>query len=122
MTDDHHERFEADKGYRLFRRNCSVLLHSLGAGKVLSTKEKSAAAKAILDYWQSIGGRISSKRASTKALTLMDFCELRSPSFYRFVTPEIAKYIERGSFRLGSLAFYRTIEDTGRSDPLEGYS
>lgn len=118
----YEERFEPDSGVRLICDGRSLLLHQLSIGNYLTVRQKAAFSRALLNYLESVAGRPVTRRVNPKPLSQLDFPVLRTPTFFRFLTPESASFVRRGSFRFGTTSFYRSIEDAGRADSMEGYA
>jgi hypothetical protein len=116
------EEFIADGGFRLRRDQCSLLMRAQSVGAHFKRKGKAAYAKTILDYLEQVDGRPVTPRASSKPLLIGDFTNLHSPTFFRFETDAGFEYVRQGCFKFGTPGHYRSIEDAGRADHLEGYA
>ena len=116
------ERFEPDSGHRLICGGRSLLLHAMSVGEHLTVKKKAAFSRVILNYFEQIGERCVTSRVNPKSLSQLDFPAIAKPTFFKFLTPESASFLRRGSFRFGTTSYYRSIEDCGRADILEGYA
>lgn len=116
------EVFEADRGCHLFSKGISILVHGMSVGGHLTKLQKRQFATAILNYLEGLSETPSTRLAAARSLEHGDFPDIRKPSFFKFVDDEARAHLKRGSLRLGTPSYYRTIEDDGRADHLEGYS
>ncbi len=118
----YHEIFDADKGHHLFFEGNSILVHAMSVGAHLATSQKRGFAQASLNYLEGISERPATRRAAPRFLERSDFPDIHKPSFFKFVDDEALAHLKRGSLRLGTPSYYRTTEDDGRADHLEGYA
>jgi hypothetical protein len=116
------EQFEPDRGFRLFKNNCSILLRASSFGSLLDERQKTAFYSASLNYLEGIEKRPLSEVVSPRSLSPSDFPDLAAPSFCKFVSGQVADYLRLGRFRFGTPQYYREIEDEGRADHLEGFA
>lgn len=99
-----------------------MLLHAMSVSERFSVKQKAAFSRAILNYLEQIGERRVTNRVNPKSLSQRDFPAIAKPTFFKFLTPESASFLRRGSFRFGTTSYYRSIQDCERADILEGYA
>ena len=117
----HREVFEANKGYRLYSGDRSLLMHVLALGKHFTPQQKGVGANAFLEFIESVGQRPKSGRAATRSLSIADFPEQTDATFYRFVKDDVLALLQAGQFQFGSPSYYTTIEDDARADHIEDY-
>lgn len=116
------EIFEAYKGYHFFSEDISILVHAMSVGAHLTRGQKRHFALATLNFIEGLSETPTTRLATARSLEHSDFPDVRKPSFFKFVDEEARAHLKRGSLRLGTPSYYRTIEDDGRADHLEGYS
>jgi hypothetical protein len=118
----YREQFVKDRGIRLFKNKCSILLASTSLGQLLDDKQKSAYCLNTLKYLQGIADQPQTEYVGPQPLSLADFPVLAEPSFCKFVSNEIANHLRCGRLRLGTPQYYRDMEDINRADVMEGFA
>jgi hypothetical protein len=118
-------KHEPDGGFRFERDGVSLLAHALAmckAGVRLSTADVNAFFRRVNQYLQSIGAYGEEQQQLSEVLKIDDFRPRKDCTIYKYVKDDVLQCMLGGSFQLGSIQYYRTVEDQNIKDHMEGLS
>jgi hypothetical protein len=119
-----HE-FEPNAGYRFFKNEVSLLLHTTGRFRQDATVTNGALFnffKHINKYLQNVGTYEAEQQGVSDTLTAEHFPAPKGAEFYKFLPERLLEYYLEGSFQFGSIRYYRDIEQQNSKDSMEGLS
>jgi len=84
-------------------------------------------AKAFVDYIASITGfadRVAAKNQidNSPAFEVSDYAEVTQQYLYKYVSETSAEYYRKGIFQVGSIGYFKTMENEKARDELEGFA
>jgi len=112
-------------GHRFSKDDVSLILH-------FYMKFKREAGVANLDLYQlfkatnqllaDLGTYDNEGQTLNEPLRRHSFANLKDVSFYKFIPASVVDYYQSGSLQLGSIQYYRDIENQNSKDRMEGLS
>ncbi|MBR0695566.1 hypothetical protein [Bradyrhizobium lablabi] len=115
--------FEPNAGYRFFKGNVSVLLHAAARFKrdaVVTNIDLFNFFRHLNRYLQNVGAYEFERQGPSKLMTADNFLTLEGAVFYKFMSDSTLSHFMNGSFQLGSISYYRSIEQQNSKDAMEG--
>jgi hypothetical protein len=119
-----HE-FEPDAGYRFFKDEVSILLHSAARfrqGAIVTNVDLFNFFRHLNRFLQRVGAYEVERQGVSDLMRADDFQSFKEIAFYKFMPEKTLEYYLRGSFQFGSVQYYRTIEQQNSKDAMEGLS
>ncbi len=125
--------FEKNAGFRLYQDRRSILLGGLSMTKqgiFPSDTNREHFSLILQKFFHDISGLRDSPPPAwnrtdgplPQSLATVDFGKPGQEVIFKYVSASTWKYMQRGSFQLGSAQYYRTIENPKARDWLEGLS
>ena len=112
--------FEERNGYRLWCDERSILLGSVSRGSSMPDDMLLNSTKALEDFSDSVMKREPLPEGLSSVVKMHEIVSPSDDVAYKYVPETTWKYLESGSFQLGSASYYRTIENKSAQDPREG--
>lgn len=114
------------KGLLHTKENISILTQVLMVTKEnvkITDEQKARMSNIVVDYLLKIGNLKHYSQTDEKILVRNYFNSSANQPFYKYVSRQIYDdYLSRGSFRLGSIKYYQSVENDKIKDEYEGFT
>lgn len=120
MGHRYKERFERDRGFRIFRDKCSILLQAQAFGKRLTDREIADYCAAVDSYLDAVTPRDKLEYVPSEILPGVELKDVTNEPLFKYVDDKAWGYIQAGSFRFGTAMDYRASPHESDRDQHEG--
>jgi hypothetical protein len=117
--------FEPNAGYRFYKEEVSLLLHAAARFKqaaVITNYDMLKLFQRLNRYLKDVGAYDAERQGVSNIMTSNHFPDPTDVEFFKFMPKKSLEYYLQGSLQLGSIEYYRTIEQQNSKDSLEGLS
>ena len=116
--------FEPDAGYRFFKDEVSLLLHSAARFRqtaVATNNDLFNLFKETNKFLERVGAYEAERQGASDLMTADHFPDRnKEVEFYKFLPEKSLEYYLEGAFQFGSIEYYRSIEQQSSKDSMEG--